>query len=208
VADVHTAVAQAVKAGDLWLVFGNDSVCGEQPSVVQMDDAAKLYQKPAPLNAIDLLPGALPVAWSKDAEPTSTVAELYAALKKLKSRPWPPNVFMNTLKEALGQGMMWRSDAGGVLVSLAQDGAVKLVLKNVGAPPPPTPPGGRMTSKRVYLNPADLQNLSDEAAGLAKTLAGCDVQFEVAVTIKAKPDANLTEANKVLEKVKPGWTLP
>ena len=84
-----------------------------QPSVVQLDNAAKLYQRPAPLNAIDLLPGALPDAWSKDAEPTSTVAELYAALKKLKSRPWPPNVFMNTLKEALGQGVMWRSDAGG-----------------------------------------------------------------------------------------------
>ena len=115
---------------------------------------------------------------------------------------------MNTLKEALGQGVMWRSDAGGVLVSLAQDGAVKLVLKNVSTPPPPPPPGGRMTSKRVNLSPADLQNLSDEAAGLAKTLAGCDVQFEVAVTIKAKPDANLTEANKVLEKVKPGWSLP
>ena len=45
VADVHAAVAQAVKAGDLWLVFGNDSVCGEEPSVVQLDDAAKLYQK-------------------------------------------------------------------------------------------------------------------------------------------------------------------
>ena len=176
--------------------------------MVQLDDAAKLYQRPAPLNAIDLLPGALPDAWSEDAEPTSTVAKLYAALKKLKSRPWPPNVFMNTLKEALGQGVMWRSDSGGVLVSLAQDGAVKLVLKNVGAPPPPTPPGGRMTSKRVNLSPADLQNLSDEAAGLAKTLAGCDVQFEVAVTIKAKPDANLTAANKVLEKVKSGWSLP
>ena len=208
VADVHTAVAQAVKAGDLWLVFGNDSVCGDEPSVVQLDDAAKLYQRPAPLNAIDLLPGALPDAWTKDAEPTSTVAELYAALKKLKSRPWPSTLFMNTLKEALGQGVMWRSDAGGVLVSLAQDGAVKLVLKNVSTPPPPTPPGGRMTSKRVNLSPADIQNLSDEAAGLAKTLAGCDVQFEVAVTIKAKPDANLTEANKVLEKIKPGWTLP
>jgi hypothetical protein len=95
-----------------------------------------------------------------------------------------------------------------VLVSLAQDGAVKLVLKNVGAPPPPTPSGGRTTSKRVNLSPGDLQNLSDEAAGLAKTLAGCDVQFEVAVSIKEKPDANVTEANKVLEKIKPGWSLP
>jgi hypothetical protein len=92
---------------------------------------------------------------------------------------------------------------------LTQDGAVKLVLKNVSTPPPSPPPlDGRITSKRVNLSPADLQNLSDEAAELAKTLAGCDVQFEVAVTIKSKPDANLTEATKVLEKVKPGWSLP
>ena len=207
VVDVHTAVAQAVKAGDLWLVFGNDSVCGEEPSEVQLDDAAKLFRKPAPLNAIDLLPGALPDAWSNDAEPKTTVSKLYTALKKLKGRPWPANVFMNTLKDALGHGVIWRTDKG-VLVSLAQDGAVELVLKSSSPVPSPTPPGGRITSKRVYLSPADLQNLSDEAAGLAKALAGCDVQFEVAVSIKEKPDANLTGANKVLEKVKPGWSLP
>jgi hypothetical protein len=206
VADVHAAVAQAVKAGDLWLVFGNDSVCGEEPTAVQLDDAARLYRKPAALNAIDLLPGALPEAWTKDAEPTTTVAGLYAALRKLKARAWPPNVFMNTMREALGRGIMQRADAGGVLVSLAQDGAVKLVLKNA-SPPPPPPPGGRLVSKRVCLSAADLQKLSDEAGGLAKTLAGCDVQFEVAVTMTAKPDANLAQANKVLEKVKPGWSL-
>lgn len=208
VADVHAAVAQAVKAGDLWLVFGNDSVCGEEASEVQLDDAAKLFRKPAPLHAIDLLPGALPDAWSTDAEPKTTVAKLYAALKKLKGQPWPPNVFLNTLKDALGHGVIWRTDSGGVLVSLAQDGAVELVLKSSSPVPSPTPPGGRITSKRVYLSLADLQNLSDEAAGLAKTLAGCDVQFEVAVSIKEKPDANLGEANKLLEKVKPGWSLP
>jgi hypothetical protein len=175
---------------------------------VQLDDAAKLFRKPPPLNAIDLLPGVLPDAWSNAAEPTTTLSKLYAALKKVKARPWPPNVFMNTLKDALGYGVIWRTDSGGVLVSLAQDGAVELVLKSSSPAPSPTPPGGRMTSKRVNLSPADLQNLSDEAAGLAKTLAGCDLQFEVAVTIKAKPDANLVEANKVLEKVKSGWSLP
>ena len=206
VEDVHAAVSQAVKSGELWLVFGNDSVCGEEPTVVQLDDGAQLYQKPAALNAIDLLPGALGDAWSKDAEPATTVATLYAALKKAKGRPWPPNVFMNTLREALGRGTMQRGDSGGVLVSLEKDGGVKLALKNVAPPPPP--PGGRTISKRTYMSAAELQTFSEDVApGLTKTLAGCDVQFEVAVSIKAKPDAKLDEANKVLEKTKAGWNF-
>jgi hypothetical protein len=31
------------------------------------------------------------------------------------------------------------------------------------------------------------------------------VQFEVAVSIKAKPETKLEETNKLLEKIKSGW---
>ena len=59
VAEVHKAVAQAVKAGDLWLVFGNDSVWQEEPTALQLDATAKVFRRPPALNAIELLPGAL-----------------------------------------------------------------------------------------------------------------------------------------------------
>jgi hypothetical protein len=42
---------------------------------------------------------------------------------------------------------------------------------------------------------------------LSKSLAGCDVQFEVAVSVKTKPNMSVDEANKLLGKIKDGWKL-
>ena len=81
-----------------------------------------------------------------------------------------------------------------------------MAVKASAPPPPPmelTP--GRKLSARVSLSPGEFQNLADDVSTLTKSLAGCDVQFEVAVSVKAKPDAKLNEANKVLEKIKTGW---
>ena len=50
VAEVHKAVTQAVKAGDLWLVFGNDSVWQEEPTALQLDATAKVFRRPAVLD--------------------------------------------------------------------------------------------------------------------------------------------------------------
>ena len=62
-------------------------------------------------------------------------------------------------------------------------------------------------SARVSLSPGELQNLAGGASTLTKSLAGCDVQFEVAVSIKPKAGTDLTGASKVLEKIKAGWNL-
>ena len=120
VAEVHKAVAQAVKAGDLWLVFGNDSVWQEEPTALQLDATAKVFRRPPALNAIELLPGALKDAWSTETEPKTTVGKLYTELKKAKGNPWPPKAFISTLGEAVGRGLMARVSGSGPLVSLAQ----------------------------------------------------------------------------------------
>jgi hypothetical protein len=73
---VQKAVSKAIQDGALWLVFGNDSVYKEAPAPVQMDADALLFRPPVTLAAIDFLPTALPDAWTKDAEPKTTVAEL------------------------------------------------------------------------------------------------------------------------------------
>lgn len=209
VAEVHKAVTQAVKAGDLWLVFGNDSVWQEEPTALQLDATAKVFQRPPALNAIELLPGALKDAWSTETEPKTTVGKLYAELKKAKGNPWPSKAFVNALGEAVGRGMVARVSGSGPLVSLAADGKVELAVKAsapaAAAPMAATP--GRKLSARVSLSPGELQTLADEASTLAKSLAGCDVQFEVAVSIKPKAGTELSQANKVLEKVKAGWNL-
>jgi uncharacterized protein DUF499 len=208
VAEIHKAVAQAVKAGDMWLVFGNDSVWQEEPSALQLDATAKIYRRPATLNAIELLPGALKDAWSAEAEPKTTVEKLYSELKKIKGIPWPPGAFINTLSEAVGRGLVSRVSGNGPLVSLAADGKVELAVK-ASAPPPPPPEvtPGRKLSARVSLSPGEFQNLAEDVSKLTKSLAGCDVQFEVAVSVKTKSGMDLKGANEVLEKIKEGWKL-
>ena len=130
VAEIHKAVAQAVKAGDLWLVFGNDSVWQEQPTALELDATAKIYRQPATLNSFELLPGALlKAAWSTEAEPKTTVEKLYTELKKVKGNPWPPKIFINTLSDAIGRGLLARVSGNGPLVSLTADGSVELAVK-------------------------------------------------------------------------------
>lgn len=144
-----------------------------------------------------------------DAEPKTTVAALYAELKKVKGNPWPPQAFIDTLSEALGRGLMQRASGSGPLVSLAADGTVELTVKSIGNMPDPEPEPipGRKLSPRVTLSPAEFQNLADDVSTLSKSPAGCDVQFEVAVSLKTKAGMDLTQANVVLAKIKKGWKL-
>jgi len=209
VPEIHNAVAQAVKAGDLWLVFGNDSVWQDEPTALQLDATAKIYRPPATLNSIELLPNALlKGAWSKDAEPKTTVEKLYTELKKLKGNPWPPKSFISTLSDAIGRGLVARVSGSGPLVALATDGNVVLAVKSSAPlPPPPQPPSGRKLSERVSLSPGELQTLYENVSTLKKSLAGCDVQFEVAISCNTKTGVDLKTANDVLGKIKDGWKL-
>jgi hypothetical protein len=204
---VHQAVSKAVAAGHLWLVFGNDSVFGELPTTIQLDPDATLHRKPTELSSIDLLPTALRGTWSEDAEPKVTVSALYAGLKAKSGRPWPPKLFLDTLNAALGQGFIQRNSGSGSIGSLAHDSDIELVIRTQAPKPPePTPlPGSRTATAAMVLTPAEVQNLSDEISKLTTTLAGCDPQVEVRVSIKSKAGANLSEASKILDRIKPGW---
>lgn len=209
VAEVHKAVVQAVKAGDLWLVLGNDSVWQEEPTTIQLDATARVFRRPPPLNAIELLPGALKDAWSNDVEPKTTVAKLYAELKKMKGNPWPSKAFISTLSEAIGRGLVQRASGGGPLVSLTTDGTVELTVKSLAPVPQPQPEPvpGRKLSPRVTLSAGEVQTLAENVAMLTKSLAGCDVQFEVAVSVKTKSGMDLATANDLLGKIKEGWKM-
>ena len=106
---VKKAVSKAIQDGALWLVYGNDSVLSEAPTAIQMDADALLFRPPAALAAMDFLPMALPSAWTKEAEPKTTVSALYADLKARRGRPWPPKLFLDSLNAALGQGFVHRA---------------------------------------------------------------------------------------------------
>ncbi|HZT32813.1 MAG TPA: DUF499 domain-containing protein [Bryobacteraceae bacterium] len=206
---VKKAVTKAIQDGKLWLVYGNDSVFGEAPAAVQLDADALLFRPPEPLAAIDLLPAALPDAWSKDAEPKTTVAAIYAELKTKRGRPWPPKLFLDSLNAALGQGFIHRASGRGPIGSLQHDGNVDLTIR-VEAPKPPEPqptptPAGRRASSLAILGISEVQDLADQIHALAKPLAGMDPQVEVRITVKTKPESNFGLVNSILDKIKVGW---
>jgi hypothetical protein len=78
------------------------------------------------------------------------------------------------------------------------------------APKPPdlTPTTtGRRGSSLAVLSIGEIQDLADQIHALTKPLVGLDPQIEVRITVKSKVDNDLSEANSVLNRIKPGWKL-
>ena len=197
--------------GGLWLVYGNDSVFQETPTALQMDPDAVLYRPPTALAALDLLPTALPDAWTKEVEPKSTVATLYAELKIKRERPWPYKEFLDSLNAALGQGFIHRGSGSGPITSLQHEGNADLMIRSeapkVQEPPPLQTTPGRRASSLAVLSIGEIQDLADQIHALTKPLAGLDPQIEVRITVKSKAEGDLSVANSVLSKIKAGWKL-
>jgi hypothetical protein len=208
---VRRAVSKAIQDGALWLVYGNDSVFSEAPTALQMDADALQFRPPAALVAIDLLPMTLPDAWTKEAEPKTTVSALYAELKAKRGRPWPAKAFLDSLNSALGQGFVHRASGSGPISSLQHDSTTELTIRNaVPKPPEPPPtqtPAGRRASSLVVLSISEIQDLADQIHTLSKPLAGMDPQIEVRITVKTKADGDLLQANSVMNKIKAGWSI-
>lgn len=204
---IHQAVAQAVARGDVWLVFGNDSVLGEKPTDLQLDPDASLLRPPARLRAMDLLPGALPAAWT-DSLSKTTVGKLYAELKAQRGRPWPTRQFIDVLNEAVNQGMLTRATTGLELTSVTVDADREFRLPVAGSgPTPPAPkPAGLPETTEMVMDLAQLQNFAEESAPvLTKLLAGTAPEFTVKVKLKSKTQVEVAKANELLKKVNPDW---
>jgi hypothetical protein len=92
--------------------------------------------------------------------------------------------------------------AGGGAIPLE---AMRLGCKETLPPPSPPPISGRKITNTVILNAAEVQSLGEEISHLTKALAGCDPQVEVRISIRSKPDKELSKAAEILEKIKPKW---
>jgi hypothetical protein len=207
---VHQAVAEAVEQGKLWLVFGNDSVLGEKPSAIQLDPSASIRRPPQPLRSLDLLPAALPDAWSGETPPKTTVGGIYASLKTLRSVPWPSKQFVEVINGALNQGVMLRSSGSGEIKSVSADGAVAITLPAHLPPPPPPPPpsGGGRTSTAIHVEVGNLQDLAEDVAPqLTKLLSGCSPGFEIRLQIEGDAPSNLDDVNKIMQQFDPEWKM-
>lgn len=205
---VHQAVAKAVDRGDVWLVFGNESVLGETPTDIQLDPDASLLRPPARLRAMDLLPGALAGAWA-GTPPKTTVNALYTELKAQKTRPWPTRQFIDVLNEAVNQGILVRAVSGPEFGSLTADGTRELLVPKQAPPTPkPQPTSSSRESSEVTMALSDLQDfVEDTAPALTKLLAGASPEFAVRVRLKGKAAADLAAANEVLKRINPDWSF-
>jgi hypothetical protein len=204
---VHQAVAQAVARGELWLVFGNDSVLGETPTELQLDPDASLFRAPNRLRAMDLLPGALAGAWS-GTPATTTVGKLYSELKTLKGRPWATRQFVDVVNEAVNQGILVRGAVGPEFTSVTGDAARELKLPPTGTGQVVVKPvgSGAKETTEVVLNLGQLQDfVEDGAPALTKLLAGTTPEFAVKIRFKGKSSGNLAAANDLLKKINPDW---
>lgn len=203
---VHEAVARAVENGNLWLVYGNESIFRKKPTEVQLDPEAALFSPPEPLSGIDFLPERLPEGtWIEAEEPETTVSKLYAAIKKTRGRPWPEQLFLDGLNSAIGQGFMIRATDAGPISSLAREGNVKFVIKADVPPPPPPLPTGRRRTSTASLSVSEIQTLAEEIGQIAKQLAGEDLQTEVTLSVKEENGKDLKQINALLEKIKRDW---
>jgi hypothetical protein len=204
---VHKAVAQAVARGEAWLVFGNDSVLGEKPSDLQLDPDASLLRPPTRLRAMDLLPGALPGAWSGKPEKT-TIGQINSELKIQKGRPWPTRQLIDVLNEAVNQGILVRGSGGPEFASITTDADRELRVPAAGVTPGPKPPvaAGANESTEATLDLTQLQDFAEDgAAMLTKALAGGAPEFAIRIRLKGKKPSSLAAANEVLKKVSPNW---
>lgn len=205
---VHQAVAQAVARGEMWLVFGNDSVLGEKPSDLQLDPDASLRRPPTPLRAMDILPGALPAAWTGKPERT-TVGQVYAELKSQKGRPWPTQQFIDVLNEAVNQGIVARVTGGREFASVTADADRELrvpAADNTTVPPKPNVLVRANESTEATLNLSQLQDFADGgAAALTKVLAGAAPEFALRIRLSGKKPSSFEAANALLKKIHPDW---
>src|SRR5262249_52330290 len=86
---VEAALGKAVEQGQLWLVAGAASLCGEAVPVGVLADDARVLAPPPALPATEVLPAQVPAAWG-GGEVTTALAILEGLSQKAgKPLPWP-----------------------------------------------------------------------------------------------------------------------
>ena len=195
-------VNEAVRTEKIWLTSGPASILGEDiPTGVLTPDAI-LQGPPEPISTVDLLPDNLPDAWSAD---NTTALAIATALSKKagKTLPWV------TVKEAIDGGLKAR------FLELSEDstlwpseftGAHTVTLrlpKEKPPPPPPQPPPDVLVAE-AYLEPNQIQDLSDQIPDLTKTAVGQDLKYHVRIELKGDVLAGedlINKINKLLQEV-------
>lgn len=203
---VEQTAGAAVKEGKLWLISGPASFWAEDVPVGLLTDAATLQPPPPPLSPAEILPAALPEAWTGGA---ATALALAAGLAQRQgvNLPWPAvkAVIEGALRakylELAATSAPWPCEFAG-----AQ--GVRLQLP-AGPPPPPPELGPRRgVSAEADLRSDQIQGLAEQVSALMKAAAGLDLRFRVRVNLEPAPSRDvLDRLNALLREVAPELEL-
>lgn len=203
---VDAALHAAVKEGRLWLITGPVSICGEEiPSGLLAEDAT-LQGPPPAVSPNDVLPAALPDAWTGE---VATALAIAVGLSKKTGKQLPWTTVRHGIDNALKLRLLERTtDSGPWPSDFAGAQMVKLKLPSQAPPgegytPPPPKAGTRVA--QVELDTNQLQDLADVIGDLKKAAAGHDLRFilriEVGGTDAAAPESVVDKLNELLKTV-------
>ncbi len=173
---VRSAVTKAVESGLVWLVNSPTSLWKEACPMSALDGAAELRPSPNLIPATDLLPDALPAAWSGSTANGFTIAQ---ALSQARGEAMPWGLVRESIRRAVDT--RWLQIAEGEVGCRYSDaGQLRLRRPAPKAEPDPIPPvpvpgngGGAL------LNMLEVQNLGDLTSDLLDLTAGLDFRFRV-----------------------------
>ncbi len=199
-AAIKTAVSRAVQEGILWMVNGAMSAFKEDAPEGFINNDARLYPPPAPIDPGDILPVNLPNAWS-DGQTNAHLIHAALSSKAGKTLPWQPvrdalnTAFGLRIIELLPESAAWPCDVTGwkeVKIRQAEHDAV-----DVDAAPEIQP---------AELEAHEIQDLADEIGELKRVTAGHMLHFKVQVQVEGV-DKVREEVDAILAKIKPGWRV-
>ena len=188
---VKSAVTQAVEGGRLWLVAKTASLWRETPPEGVLVNTATLYPPPDAVAASDILPEALPSAWTDE---STSARALYDAIQNEREPVLPWTLVSQAIQDAIRAHVLEASDGAVIAWPLPFEQAASARFKLPGASPEYTQPDGgggtwrEPTAPNVHASEAELgldevQDFADIAHEIVKVAAGHSVRFKLRVEL-------------------------
>lgn len=207
---LEESISNSVTAGRLWLLSGPASILGEPIPAGVLNESAVLMAPPDPISAVDLLPGALPDAWTEE---ITTAMGLMTALCKKVGRNYPWIVIRDAIENALNARYLVVADGSTAWpCNLSGAGTVKIALPKEQSKPRPSATGGQsgVFVAENYLEPVEIQDLADHVGALKQAAVGHSLKYRIRLEFSSS-ERNITKTveklNNILKTVSDKLTL-
>lgn len=200
---VASAVGEAVKSSQLWLVSGPASIWAEEIPAGLLTDDVVLQAPPPVISSIEVLPSSLSDAWQGE---TTTALAISASLSQKAgiTLPWRrvreaiDGAYRARYLETTLDSGVWPCEYPG-----AQSVKLRVPSKDTAptpvVPPPmpvqPLKPGVRVAE--ADLRPSEIQDLADVIGELTAAAAGNELKFHLRIELGGE----VTPQNETIEKL-------